>query len=394
MTLLMYSNIVCPEIFAELCVEQQIIIFSTIKKSLTMKSKSIHYTIVYCEGSEAPVSVSYCKDYADAQHLLHEYAVDYAKKRVEVLLQEAKDNEVLKKELEALSSSGRLCYVKTTDVLTRTVCETPVTFVEGGVWSSAYTKVEDVKEIARFYLLYAEKETCLCFDLLDWSETPNVTIVTNGSIEERRRTIQALLTEKSVDTEFDDIDGDSESDSDSESESDSDDEEEGEDKDSGYEEDQEEPQKKATCKPPFYVIAITDHAESWKDYAHHCECYTDKVIDTLLTEQNDEVACQQEERLYIVVEANTHEVLCNRAIFDLCAEATRLNMNVLLSVPVTTAEPDFGCAGDYVDYVFFVNDKTENGYNPSPQFKWQAVYTDDMEVFHLCGIFAKHQSFR
>lgn len=300
-------------------------------------------------------------DWCDAQLMLHQLAEEYAaEKRAEAV-----DSTGSAVKRDFLKTVSQLYYVKDSvlpkiEQYRKDVYQTPV--VENGILRESYTTGEP--QLSKtFELIWTHDWQRNYFSFFSWSNQHSVTIVTNGTEQERRQAIKACLQQQSVQLEQ---------------------------PSSCYNHHhlslEQKPQPDDSDYKPLYV-ALSEHVSEWQDFCDHVEPYSDVAIAKIIDEQQQSLEQGEVDDVVIILEASTPNMLLNDMVMELCECCNELQMSVMLSVPLDNRSRLSQKVLDNIHYFFSIHPHTDKSFSPEKQtedqFETCPVYELDSQVYKI-----------
>jgi hypothetical protein len=313
------------------------------------------FTVV-CHSGTNTQGFYHSDDFYEAQLMLHQLAEEHAAEQRAQAVEQAASSAV-KSEFIA-DQVDKLCYVQDgASKQQKLVYQTPV--LENGFLRECYCMGEPELRCT-YQLVSTDAWTRQYFNFLEWTTDHSVTLVTNGSEQERRACIMACLTQSAVDLESPPP--------------------QQQDAAPGLEE---KPQPNDDYKPLF--IALTEHCEQWSSFCDHVEPYSDVAIAKILDEQDD---CRRSGELLddvvIVLEVSTPNMLMNDMVLELCERCNDLQMSVMISVPMDERTRLPKRVQEAIHFVFNLHPHGERSFQPLQQmkhFEEGLVYDLDKRVY-------------
>lgn len=309
------------------------------------------------------------KDFYEAQLILHQVAVEYAREQHARLVEEAATSQ---KKTDFIKTYGKnLFYVEDNMDAEKQIYQKLVYKVDvvpnGILWESYYCDTPKVDTV--FQLILVEEWPCEYFSFTEWVNNHSITLFTNGSEDERRKSIIACLTKSSVILDWPEKVTSTPTDLDCDKQ------------------DEEKPEPDEEECQPLYIV-LSEHSDEWKGVASHVEPYSDEAIRKILEEQ--QTFCDNGEDLDVVVlviEAATSNMLTNNMVIELFDRCRGLNMSVLVSVPLESHTRLRRSVLKMIDFIFNIHPNTEKAFNTTGQtyglFVEGSVYDRDREFYNI-----------
>lgn len=310
----------------------------------------------------------YTEDFYQAQLVLHQVAVEYAREQHARAVEEATVSSIKTEFIKQLNKD--LYYVQDVVNVKEKLYQKNVyriDIVQNGFFRECYRCDAPVVD-AVFQLVVVEPWYRSYFDFFEWINNHSVSVFTNGNEDERRKSIIACLSKSSVELDWPEQDDTTVVEPIS--------------ADSQVEE---KPEPERDEGGPLYIV-LSENADKWKEFCHHVEPYSDVAIERIMEEQERYLEeGENVDDVVVIIEASTHNLLRNSKVLELCENSWDLNMSVILSIPMNNNVHMKKSILEHIHYFFHIHPNTENAFNVSQQghnlYEECDVYEKDKEVY-------------